>query len=223
MNRPIREDPRISVNKLGDYLVANAGRRRRILEEQKRPASYQVNYYEEAVDTMRLFYAQGMDETIIQQKIDELDQRIPGTDFEEQKTRGCLEALEAFLELSGELDLSEYEVTLGDPRPARLVVGNVAISVRPELLLYKGEALVGAVKFHVGKGTVLSPEHADYVGTTVHQYIEEVLGGEELRQRDIYVVDLFRSRVRRAPQSYRRRRQDIQAACEEIAARWPTI
>jgi hypothetical protein len=117
----------------------------------------------------------------------------------------------------------EYEVQLGDTRPARLVIGNVDISVRPELLLYRNEALVGAVKFHIGKGTILEADHADYIGTTVHHYIEAVLGAEHPRQRDVYVVDLFRSRVRRAPQSFRRRRQDIEAACQEIAARWPSI
>jgi hypothetical protein len=45
----VREQPRVSLNQLTEYLVANSARRKRIVEQQKRPNTFQVIYYQEGV------------------------------------------------------------------------------------------------------------------------------------------------------------------------------
>lgn len=64
-----RHAPRFSVNSLSEYLVANASRRRRILEEQKRPRDFQVIYYKEA------------EEAIVRFIVDDRDPASLATDF----------------------------------------------------------------------------------------------------------------------------------------------
>ena len=45
-----RNDSRISVNKLTEYLVAGSTRRRSIVSEQKRPSEFMTIYYQPAQD-----------------------------------------------------------------------------------------------------------------------------------------------------------------------------
>ena len=44
-DQKVKESPRISINVLTDYLVAPPARRRRLIEQQKRPKAFQVTYY----------------------------------------------------------------------------------------------------------------------------------------------------------------------------------
>jgi len=39
-----RDEPRISLNQLTEYLTANSSRHKRIIEQQKRPNDFQVIY-----------------------------------------------------------------------------------------------------------------------------------------------------------------------------------
>jgi hypothetical protein len=225
MNRQrIRESPRISVNKLGEYMVAQSSKRRSILADQKIPPTFQVTYYEDAMTAVREFYEMGgRDDQIIVRAIERLEARQGETDYEAQKTNSSAEALGQFLDVIDILDLSAYETGYGERTPAKLVINGVDISVRPDLLLFRDGALVGAVKFAVSKGTPLDREAAEYIATTVHRYVEDVLGADAPDPRDTFVVDVFRTNVLRAPRSFRRRRKDLDAACEEIAARWPSL
>jgi hypothetical protein len=52
MSQIEREVPRISVNKLGEYMTATPLRRRRIIQDQKRPKDYIVPRYTEAQDAI---------------------------------------------------------------------------------------------------------------------------------------------------------------------------
>ena len=55
----IRTDPRISINSMAEYLGATASRRQRIVEEQKRPPTFRVNWYQFAQDTITQFIVAG--------------------------------------------------------------------------------------------------------------------------------------------------------------------
>lgn len=55
-----RERPRISVNKLGEYLTEpNPSRRRRILLDQKEPKDFILPYYDPARDAILRFFGDG--------------------------------------------------------------------------------------------------------------------------------------------------------------------
>lgn len=219
----VRTEPRISVNKLGDYMVATPARRRSILAQQKTPPTFMVTYYEDAQQVIREFYEHGgTDARIIERGIERLEARVPESDFEEQRTQGSADALSSFLDSLDSLDLGGYDVRLGVADPAKLVLHGVAISVRPDLVLVRDGKPAGAVKFAFSKGT-LEREAAEYVACTVHRYVQDVMGADRPDPRDTYVLDVFARRVLRAPRSYVRRRKDVEAACEEISARWASL
>ncbi|MHB1168898.1 MAG: hypothetical protein ACYC28_06405 [Longimicrobiales bacterium] len=219
----VRAEPRISVNKLGDYLVATPARRKSILAQQKTPPTFMVTYYDDAHQVIREFYEHGgADDRIITRGIERLEARMPESDFEEQRTQGSVEALSSFLDSLDELDLDGFEVRPGAVDPPKLVLRGVAISVRPDLVLTRDGQPAGAVKFAFSKGTMVR-EAAEYVACTVHRYVEEVMGSSQPNPRDTLVLDVFARRVLRAPRSFVRRRKDVDAACEEISARWASL
>jgi len=205
-------------------MLASPARRRRLLQDQKNPPPFMVTYYDDAMAPIREFYELGgTDDRVVTNAMDRIAARIPATDFEEQRNNSCIEALAAFLDLLDDFSLADYGVRLGEPDPPKLVVSGVQISVRPELLLYRENELVGAVKFNIAKGSPLERQAAEYIAATVHQYVEEMLARGNALAQDSFVVDLFSKRYLRAPRSSKRRRRDVEAACEEIAARWATL
>jgi hypothetical protein len=85
-----------------------------------------------------------------------------------------------------------------------------------------GGSRVGALKLYFGKTFPLDEVSGAYVATVVHQFAATRLqsfGTAELKH--CAVIDVFSKRVDFAPRAFTRRRKDIEAACEEIAIRWP--
>ncbi|MGC4084425.1 MAG: hypothetical protein QM736_20500 [Vicinamibacterales bacterium] len=103
-----------------------------------------------------------------------------------------------------------------------LIVSGVSISVRPELLVHLNDAVVGAVKLYFSKTSPLSDERARYGGTILQMAVEMQKSGHTSDYRNCFIVDVFAKRLHPAPRTSRRRRQDVDAACTEIAALWST-
>lgn len=217
------DSPRISVNKLGEYLTADAGRRKTILRQQKKPSRYMTTHYDAASRSITAFYNGERNPSFIKRQIDRLSKRVPKHDHDAQRLNDCMDALEAFLDVLDTLALPEYDIRVGAIRPPKLYVAQVAVSVRPELLLYREDGLVGAVKFQFSKSHALDEKSANYVGTAVHQYVEDILHVDRAKPQNVIVADLLSRNVYRGPKAVVQRRKDIVAACEEIYVRWSSI
>ena len=223
-----RSDPRISINKLGEYMTATASRRRRIIQDQKYPKDFIVARYTEAQEPIALFLVGGAtDDTILASAISRLTSTTPKSDWDSQRIECCIEALESMLDIEDFDCLKDMTVHHGHSDPQKMVIAGVSISVRPELILRgtdrTGRPTVGAVKLCIGKSKPLDAESASYLTTLVHKYIEDTVAKSDeiaLVQR-CYVLDVFAKECFCAPRSFTRRRQDIEAACQEIARAWP--
>ena len=224
-----RPEPRISLNKLGEYLVATPRRRRRIIIEQKRPPEFHTAQYTEAQDAIASFLANGgNDDDTIRQALRRLAASTPRTDWDAQRIQLCVEALEAFMDFQDFPFLDGMAISPGASDPAKLQVAGVAVSVRPEVLLRRngrsGSPELGAVKLYIGKTIPLDPQSGAYVATTLHQYVDEVLKPQRAAVRpNCVVLDVFAGEIYDAPRTFQRRREDIEAACQEIARAWPAF
>jgi hypothetical protein len=231
--RHIRHRPRISVNKLGEYLVATAARRRQIILDQKYPPDLQVLRYGAAQRAVVDHLIHGQDDSgILARHLHRLAEWEPGpddSDYDVQRNRNCREAIESFMSMLAELPALEgFAVTAGSPDSQRLSSAGVSISVRPELIVQgvnrNGDPVIGAIKIHVSKSFPHDERSGDYVGTMLHQFGEQYLSEQGLTvHRHFYVIDVFGQRVFTAPRAFARRRADVDAACEEIASRWATL
>lgn len=224
-----RTEPRISVNKLGEYLVAAPVRRRRIITDQKRPSEFIVTRYRDAAEAMIVFLENGAaDDGIIEQAIEDLGRKAVSTDFQEQDRDLSIEALIKFLDMADTIPLDGLDLRRGDPDPQRLQVEGVLISVRPEIVLSgrtrNDDASVGLLKLYLSKTYPLTDEAGEYVGTVLQHYAACSLANLGIVDyRLCKTLDVFSQRVHTAPRSYRRRLNDIEAACQEIARAWEHV
>ena len=217
--------PRISVNKLGEYMTATPLRRRRIIVDQQRPKTFIVPRYTEAQDAITKYLVRdGKDAEVLASEIERLSTAPSATEWEAQRKRLCAEALERFLDVVDEIDLRDQTVTAGRNDQLRLQVGGLEISVRPEVILRganrSGEAVGGALKLYFSKTIPLSQDGGEYVATLVHQFVDTHITPGHADPRLCQVIDVFGRRVFSAPRAIARRRRDLWAACEEIARAW---
>lgn len=223
----VRKSPRMSVNKLGEYMVASPRRRKRIIEDQKEPHDFVVARYRDAEEAIGEYLRDGAeDDSCIQEAIQKLQFKPKKSQWDTDTAGLCNDALEAFLEVVGDIDLDgDALVRDFSRRPLRMV--GVAISVRPEVLLRKkvtgAVSEIGAIKLCFSKNKRLSEESASYIGAILHEYMQSVYPDLRVIRARCQVVDVFGRKVFEAPRAYKTRLQDVEAACEEIARAWPDM
>lgn len=223
-----RQLPRISVNKLGEYLIAKASRRRRILEDAKRPLPFIPSRYRDFYEAGPKFLSSSpLNDAIIVDWIETIQSRAVGSARDEQNKNLNIDLLTNLLDIPDRIELERYKVTKLPDTSMTMKIGAVEVSIRPELLLeitQQGKVLTGAIKLYTSKSFPLNQESGDYIATLIHRYCAQsntIMGDTDYRH--CHVVDVPTRTVYTAPRSYSRRMADIEAACLEIAVQWPQI
>ena len=224
----VKEKPRISINKLGEYLVATPLRRRSIISEQKRPKTYQVIYYQSASDAIaKSISSNGIKYDLLAEESDKLMKLEPMSEPDEYKYQSNIEAIDSFLNICDDLPLEDMKTSIGQSDPPKITVAGVEISIRPELILSKthnNENLVSVLKLYFSKNSPLDKIAGQYIATLLHKYAQKYLldlGNPNIRLA--IVIDVFAEKFYTAPASYKRRMDNIEAACKEIQLIWPTV
>jgi hypothetical protein len=223
-----RRAPRISVNKLGEYMTATPLRRRRIVRDQKQPKGFILPRYNEAQDAIRKYLSgRKQDAGLLLSEIERLSEAPSATEWESSRKRLASEAMQSFLEMADEIDLDGLRATLGGNDQPRLSIGGLEVSVRPEILLTgidrHGRPTAGALKLYFSKTSPLTEDSAAYIATAVHAFVEAHMRPAHAEPRNCRVIDVFGQRVYTAPRASARRRSDLAAACEEIARAWELV
>jgi hypothetical protein len=217
-----RRDPRISINKLGEYLTATPSRRRKIIRDQRFPPPFQVARYADAERAIVQYVRSDGDDRVLVAALDQLTGRQPNTPWERNQIDLCQEAIVAFLEID-DLDVSSFEL-IEPCGPPTLTFANVSVSVLPNLDLASSKARRGALKLYFAKTHPLDDAAAEYICAVTHRHAEERNGGAGTADhRSVFVVDVFARRVFDCPKATTRRLRDVEAACEEIAAGWASL
>lgn len=223
-----RDKPRISLNQLAMYLTSDAKKRRRIIEEQKDPQTFRVNWYEYAQDKIVRFVAGGCeDEEILVAEIDRLYAARRNSDYEDTRYNTNAEALESFRGVYEDLNTDGLLASRGANDARKTSIRGVAIAVRPEILLqgkYRGSDVAGAIKLYFSKDTQLTDDSAAYITALLYQYMAD-RGDNEcgIRRRHCQVIDVFGQAIYDAPAATKRRVGVIEEACEEIKMWWERV
>lgn len=219
----VRVEPRISLNKLSEYMTASPKRRWRIICDQKRPPVFQAARYSLAQTTICDYLKGGAkDNRVLLDAITRLHACEPSTEWDRQRVALCIQALECFLEFPQLPVHQGMTVLYGTPTPPTLLVGGLQVSVRPDILVSSHRAGAnghsGAIKLYFGKTLPLDEVSGKYAATLLFQYLEEnPLYGQQPLSSQCAVLDIFAKRTYTAPQSHRRIWGELTAACEEIA------
>ena len=219
--------PRIALTKLGEYLVAPPIRRRRILLDQKQPKTFIVATYQDAFDAITNFIVGDLDEDGVIKLIDDLlaDSEAAQTDWHQQRAQLCAAAIESFLEISDSVVVDPSVASRGDPTPPHFAIGGVSVSVRPEVTIRsmnaKGEVVHGAIKLYLSKENPLGADSGSSVATVLSRYVDSIYPGEGKADPHLcWVIDVFAGEIFVGTKSYKRVMHNLEAACEEIVARW---
>lgn len=217
-------DPKISLNKLGEYLTATPSRRRRIVQDQQDPKAFITARYSDAREAIVEFLASGMsDEDKLISVAKKLREDTSGSDFARQDRVASAEAIDNFLEVSDQVELEDLTVVPADNTSAGSIqVAGVRVSVRPDAYLkdpITGD-IIGAIKLHFPKTTPLNETSSKYVASTLKVFLIEERGSKLVNHKKCYVVDVSTQTATSAPKSHKKNMNDISAACEEIRGRW---
>lgn len=220
-SQPGRNDPRISVNGLAEYLTASTLRRHSILREQKKPQPYQVGYYREVERAIAEALSQNDEAPLHRCRM--VIGNVQGSDYEQGRRLNGLAALDSFERNLDDTPVEGLERRLGPARPRRLVVEGVPISVRPEVLL-RGPGRVGAIKLYLSSTKALGEDRARFGGTILWRYVAEMAREDEEADHEMcFLLDVMECKWHRAPRTYKRRLNHVEAACREIRALWPFL
>lgn len=224
--------PSISANKLGEYIVSRGARQRKILSDRKYPdPEFNIGmYHREASEAIASYISGGaVDPTPINRQLQTLSQIVTDKVGTARRINANIDALERFAEMLDNIDLMGAEPSLGAHSPPKLTFHNVAISVRPEIILrgvgVKGKKFVGAWKFHFSKTHPHSLESAGYVSAIVQEFCSTHLSEADEVVNPSYckVIDVASGNVFDGVKSTTQRLKDVAAECQNIAALWPTI
>lgn len=214
--REVREEPRISLNKLGEYLAAKPSRRRTIVLDQKRPSNFKATWYRESRALIAGHLRGEKNESVL---ISEASRILSGadslSDFGKQQAIVDAEAIEAYLSIAGDLELA-CEAIPQNCSPI-LEIAGVEVSVRPDALLKTSKG-TGALKLYFGKTYPLDDESGQYASCILQKWVDATFGSAY--HRNCIVLDVMSGEWFEAPRAYKRRLQDVEVACEEIAMRW---
>ena len=219
------QDPRISLNKLGEYMTApTPSRRKRIVSDQQTPQPFIAARYKDAREAIvDFFVSRTSDRSGLLSLASRLRRSREGTEFAINDRIASADAIESFIHTINDIDLGDcIAVSVPGTASEGMKIAGVYVSVRPDIYLRNwmtGE-IEGAIKLHFPKTSPLTSAGAEYVATAMRVYMELEKGYSHVDHRKCYVIDVPTASVTVAPKAYVRKMKDIEAACEEIAIRW---
>lgn len=221
--------PRISVNKLAEFILAKGARQRQILHDQKYPTEFKGMYYREASEAISLSLSRNLEDlTYITKAISILEQATPDKIGTQRRIDSNIDALESFLSMLDIINLEGISAKLGENSPEKINIHNVSISVRPEIILKssaKSKApLVGAIKLHFPRTYSLSQDGAGYVSAILQRWCEHTQNEDGTVSGSLCrVIDVGAQSFYPGVKATVSRMKDVEAACQNIAALWPSI
>lgn len=220
--------PKISVNKLGEYLSATPSRRRQIVKDQKDPPACKTARYRDAREAIAEHIASGLlDDRAALDTANALREDTGGSDFSVQDRLHSARAIDTFLSLRDGIKIGPLTaVRVAASSNDSLDVAGVRVVMRPDALLLDPATrhVVGCVKLHFSRSQPLDGKSAAYVATALREHLERNLSAPgTVDPQRCYVVDIGSGSVLCAPKANKRRLGDLGAACAEIRDRWVSV
>lgn len=226
MDVKLRVSPRFSLNKIAEYMTAAPRRRRRLIIDQIRIPTVKVVNYEDARRVLVRFFCDPhrAPKRLLDIAATFRDRAAQNpNEYHSRCLLSSARALESFAPFSEQIRPKGVVVVSGPRHGLDVVLGGVRIVVAPDVsLLEPGtERRVGAIKLHFSRSAPLSAEGLQYAATLVHGCLVE--GGDYPSKGRCFSVDVFAQRGETVPRAVKDRMKNLEAACEEIAERWPSL
>lgn len=218
--------PRISVNKLAEYIEASVVRRRAIVSTAKNPLKFHTTRYATARELMA--------EYIVSRNIDALNDGISritnsvqDTDFKRNDALNSVEVLELLKEVDLS-DLNGLSISQWNGGNPLLNINGVNVSVNPDLFIegtVRKKQVIGLAKLSIIKTNPLSASGQSIVALLVKDFLTSVRADQSglVSNKLCLSFDVFQQRIVSCPTAEKQRRTEVEAACSEIANWWDTL
>ena len=221
------QPPKMSVNKLGEFLVATPKRQRSILKSLKYPGENKFRFtgYNDARKAIKEYILGNFDEEILLEYIEKLE--IIPDEEKDNFTDSSILALTTVLE-SNKLPDSGFTFLPYEGMNPKLEIEGVEVSVYPDFVVHsetvKGE-YCGAAKIHISKAGHFGEEGGKYISTMIYDFTGKYIdkSGRTLRNTNCISYDVFSDSLIECPKSISRRWVEIEAGCKNIVAIWDSI
>ena len=221
------DQPKITVNKLGEFLVSSPKRQRSILEALKYPSDNKFLFtgYNDARKAINDYIINDFDERILIDMIEKLESLVG--DEKDNFTDSSIKALTIVLE-SNTLSDSGFTFLPYDGDNPKMTIEGVEISVYPDFIVNyesRGNEYIGAAKVHLSRSGRFGDEGAKYISTILSKFTQDHIdkSGRTVKNTACVSYDVFTDSLIDCPKSIVRRWQDIEAGCKNIVAIWDSI
>lgn len=230
MKLKVVKEPKMTVNKLGEFLVAPPKRQRRILEQLKYPKDNAFSLvYSDVREVIKKYFISDFDEKILARGIKSNSAKLKdkkSTDWQKTVAVASIEALQKVQDFYFDISNLSFEEYTG--KNPKVMIHGVEVSIMPDLIVKsstKTKELIGSFKIHISKNSKSDENACLYVATLLHNYsidqLEEI--GITAKNENSISYDVFKEIFVESPKSFKRRMDDIEAGCMNIKAIWDSI
>lgn len=215
------------MNKLAEYIRATPRRRRRLIVDQINPPAFKVAIYDDARRVLVRYFC---DPTRTPRNLLESSTKLrdraadPSNDDHQRKALlSSARAVEAFIPIADQVRSKGMLAVPGTRRNETMEIAGLRVVVAPDIsFLQRGtEARIGCLKFHISNSTRLDVETLQYASALMFYFLQA--NGGTPKRGDCRAVDVFGAIYETVPKAIKDRMKNIEAACEEIAERWPSL
>jgi len=157
--------PKVSLNQIGEYLEANPARRKKIVQEAKYPKKFITARYSTAKKIIRQYILSDYDNTLLTHSIDKLEKKKTDKPFQEQDRILSLELLRG-LQSSILPNLDGLTINIVEGKLPKTNISGIQININPDFIIrgkYRGKKVVGGIKLSIAKRRVISKNSADTI------------------------------------------------------------
>src|SRR5690554_2018059 len=165
----------ISINPLAEFIKATDTRKKRIIEQQKKPSPIIVNWYQLAKSRMKKFIINNADYETIDDAILTLKNRKGLNQRQVIDRQVSLEALERFIKLKIPNVLQEKDIEFYKFKNKSIIYQNVEITVSPDVIFSikrDGVKHYGAIKLRVSKSKPFDNDQQNLIASTLYEYLK---------------------------------------------------
>lgn len=223
------KDPQISSRYLADYMAASEKARRTLIRNCKYQSIARVVQHDEAKRSIAKFLSTGSENIgELQNKSDSLRERLADTDFERDLYDHNADYIERFIKVAGSLALPDAEcLEAGDIAPIMLsgVKVNVEAHCRFRRTTKTNKIRIGLGALRYSKAKKLQPEVGAWQSAFLNGYLTATNPDiqAEPEKKLCVTIDAQSGAIYAAPTDSVNRFNNMLAALETIAERWPKV
>lgn len=172
-------------------------------------------YYREASEAIAKCLSTNLEDTdVLDGTLSLLEQQSPEKIGSQRRISANMDALETFKLMLDDIDFAGASPRLGTPSPPKLVIRNVDVSIRPEILLHapgkSGMKLIGAVKLHFPRTFPLDDDAGSYVSALLQEWCRTHMSDDGTTHGPLcYVIDVGSKRACKGVKSVAQRMRDL--------------